>query len=81
MMNQQTLHFDIAHHFDLIQKLQKIGKTQEAILTVENACNLFPEEYLFKLFKNLFFPIDDKVCVAALEKFYQGVVREHIMQN
>ena len=57
MMNQQTLHFDIAHHFDLIQKLQKSGKTQEAISAVENACNLFPEEYLFKLLKNLFLPI------------------------
>lgn len=60
MMNQQTLHFDIAHHFDLIQRLQKIGKTQEAILAVENACNLFPEEYLFKLLKNLFFQLMTK---------------------
>jgi protein O-GlcNAc transferase len=57
MMNQQTLHFDIAHHFDLIQKLQKSGKTQEAISSIGNASELFPEEYLFKLLKSLFLPI------------------------
>lgn len=57
MMNQQMLHFDIAHHFDLIQKLQKSGKTQEALSAGENACHLFPEEYLFKLLKKLFLPI------------------------
>ncbi|AFZ17273.1 O-linked N-acetylglucosamine transferase, SPINDLY family protein [Allocoleopsis franciscana] len=57
MINQRTLQVDIAYHFDLIQRLQKSGKTQEAISAVENACNLFPDEYLFKLIKNLFIPI------------------------
>jgi hypothetical protein len=57
MINQQTGQFDIACHFDLIQGLQKSGRTQEAISALENASNLFPEEYLFKLLKNLFIPI------------------------
>jgi predicted O-linked N-acetylglucosamine transferase (SPINDLY family) len=57
MINQQTMRLDIAHHLDLIQRLHKSGRAQEAISAVENASQLFPEEYLFKLLKNLFLPI------------------------
>lgn len=57
MFNQQMLRSHIAHHLDVIQTLQKTGRTQEALSAVENACNLFPEEYLFKLLKNLLLPI------------------------
>lgn len=57
MINQQTGQFDIARNFNLIQGLQKSGRTQEAISALEHASTLFPEEYLFKLLKNLFIPI------------------------
>ena len=57
MINQQMQQSDIAHHFYLIQTLQKTGRTQEAISALENASHLFPKEYLFKLLKKLFLPI------------------------
>jgi len=44
-------------HFYLIQRLQKRGKIQEAISAAATALNLLPNEYVFKIIKNLIIPI------------------------
>jgi predicted O-linked N-acetylglucosamine transferase (SPINDLY family) len=44
-------------HFYLIKILQLIGRTQEAISSADTASHLLPNEYVFKIFKNLILPI------------------------
>ncbi|HAJ60982.1 MAG TPA: glycosyl transferase family 1 [Cyanobacteria bacterium UBA8543] len=44
-------------HFYLIQSLQLTGKAQEAISAAETASHLLPDEYVFKILKNLIVPI------------------------
>ena len=83
MINPQTIQFDITHHFELIQRLHKSGRTQEAILAAENAAKLFPEEYLFKLIKNLLLPIVYKTpeeLSLYRQRFEQGL-KELIQQT
>jgi tetratricopeptide (TPR) repeat protein len=44
-------------HFYLIQRLPQVGKIQEAISAAETALTLLPNEYVFKIIKNLIIPI------------------------
>lgn len=44
-------------HFYLIQSLQQSGKTKDAISAAETASELLPDEYVFKILKNLIVPI------------------------
>jgi hypothetical protein len=78
MINQQTGQFDIARHFDLIQGLQKSGRTQEAISALENASTLFRKStysnssktYLFQLFMRQ--PMKYRSIVSALKEGYKS---------
>ena len=44
-------------HFSLILKLQEKGRIPEAITSAEIASNLLPDDYTFKILKNLLVPI------------------------
>lgn len=44
-------------HFSLILKLQEKGRISEAISSAEIASNLLPDDYTFKILKNLLVPI------------------------
>jgi glycosyltransferase involved in cell wall biosynthesis len=63
-------------HFYLIQRLQKSGKIQEAISAAETALNLLPNEYVFKIIKNLIIPIvyntSDEISFYR-QRFIQGL--------
>lgn len=82
MINHQTMQLDIAYHLDFIERLQKSGKTQEAISAAENASQLFPTEYLFQLLKYLFLPIVYKTpeeISLYRQQFEQGL--QELMQQ
>ncbi|MDZ7959688.1 MAG: glycosyl transferase family 1 [Aulosira sp. DedQUE10] len=43
-------------HFSLIIYLRHSGRNQEAIISAENACQLLPDDYTFKILKHLTVP-------------------------
>jgi tetratricopeptide (TPR) repeat protein len=48
---------DARLHFSLIVNLQASGRIQEAISSANTASSLLPNDYTFKLIKNLLVPI------------------------
>ncbi len=67
---------DAQLHFQLIQFLHKNGKIKEAISAAEAASQLLPNEYVFKILKNLIVPIvytkADEISFYR-QRFVQGL--------
>jgi predicted O-linked N-acetylglucosamine transferase (SPINDLY family)/glycosyltransferase involved in cell wall biosynthesis len=69
-------------YFYLIQRLQQAGKIQEAISLAETASQLLPDEYVFKIIKNLIIPIvynTSEEISFYRQRFIQGL--ENLIQQ
>jgi predicted O-linked N-acetylglucosamine transferase (SPINDLY family) len=74
-------------HFYLIKLLQQSGRIQEAISSAEKAAQLLPNEYVFKIFKNLILPTvynnPDEISFYR-QRFIQGLqnlIQETSLEN